>query len=114
MADFGYDISDYTDVEPLFGSLEDFDGLVEEARGLGIKVILDYVPNHTSDQHPWFVESRSSRENPKRDWYLWRDPAPDGGPPNNWLSLFGGQRLEAGRGDGPVLPTTPPRRSSPT
>ncbi len=90
MADFGYDISDHTDVEPLFGSLEDFDGLVEEARGLGIKVILDYVPNHTSDEHPWFVESRSSRENPKRDWYVWRDPAPDGGPPNNWQSFFGG------------------------
>jgi alpha-glucosidase len=90
MADFGYDISDYKDVHPLFGTLEDFDGLVAEAHGLGLKVILDYVPNHTSGEHRWFVQSRSSRENPKRDWYIWRDPAPGGGPPNNWRSVFGG------------------------
>jgi alpha-glucosidase len=90
MADFGYDISDYTGIDPLFGTLEDFDALVEAAHLLGLKVILDLVPNHTSDQHPWFIESRSSRDNPKRDWYLWRDPAPDGGAPNNWLSEFGG------------------------
>jgi alpha-glucosidase len=90
MADFGYDISDYTGVDPLFGTLDDFDGLVEEAHRLGLKVILDYVPNHTSDEHPWFVASRSSKDDPKRDWYLWRDPKPDGGPPNNWLSAFGG------------------------
>ena len=90
MADFGYDVSDYTGVDPLFGTLEGFDALIAEAHSRRIKVILDYVPNHTSDEHPWFVESRSSRENPRRDWYLWRDPAPDGGPPNNWQSIFGG------------------------
>jgi alpha-glucosidase len=90
MADFGYDISDYTGIDPLFGTLEDFEALVEAAHTLGLKVILDLVPNHTSDQHPWFIESKSSRDNPKRDWYLWRDPKPDGGVPNNWLSEFGG------------------------
>jgi alpha-glucosidase len=90
MADFGYDISDYTNIHPLFGTLNDFDRVVDQAHRLGLKIILDLVPNHTSDQHPWFLESRSSRANPKRDWYLWRDPAPDGGPPNNWLSTFGG------------------------
>src|SRR5262245_32249355 len=90
MADFGYDISDYTDIDPLFGTLADFDALVGAAHALGLKVILDLVPNHTSDRHPWFQQSRSSRESPKRNWYIWRDPAPDGGPPNNWLSDFGG------------------------
>lgn len=90
MADFGYDVSNYVDVHPLFGTLEDFDRLLEEAHARGLKVILDFVPNHTSDQHPWFEESRSSRDNPKRDWYIWRDPAPDGGPPTNWVSNFGG------------------------
>jgi alpha-glucosidase len=90
MADFGYDIADYTEIDPLFGTLEDFDALAAAAHQLGLKVILDLVPNHTSDWHPWFLESRSSRDNPKRDWYIWRDPAPDGGPPNNWLSEFGG------------------------
>ena len=74
MADFGYDVSDYCDVDPLFGTLDDFDRLVSEAHKRGIKVIIDYVPNHTSDQHAWFIESRSSRDNPKRDWYIWRDP----------------------------------------
>jgi len=73
MADFGYDIADYRDVDPLFGSLADFDALLEAAHADGIRVILDLVPNHTSDQHPWFKESRASRENPKRDWYIWRD-----------------------------------------
>ena len=87
--DFGYDVSDYLDVHPAFGTLADFDRLVAEAHRLGLRVILDFVPNHTSDQHPWFVESRSSRDNPKRDWYLWRDPKPDGSPPNNWMSYFG-------------------------
>lgn len=91
MADFGYDISDYTGIHPLFGTLADFDALLEEARARGLKLLLDLVPNHTSDQHPWFLESRSSRNNRKRDWYIWRDPAPDGGPPNNWLSEFGGR-----------------------
>ena len=82
MADFGYDVSDYTGIDPVFGSLEDFDRLVSAAHARGLRVILDYVPNHSSDRHPWFVESRSSRANPKRDWYVWRDPAPGGGPPS--------------------------------
>ena len=90
MHDFGYDVADYTDIHPLFGTLADFDRLLEETHKRGMKLILDLVPNHTSDEHPWFIESRSSRDNPKRDWYLWRDPAPDGGVPNNWLSHFGG------------------------
>ncbi len=90
MADFGYDISDYCNVDPIFGALADFDQLLHAIHQRGLKLILDFVPNHTSDQHPWFLESRSSLVNPKRDWYLWRDPAPDGGPPNNWLSNFGG------------------------
>ena len=90
MKDFGYDVSDYTAVDPVFGTLEDFDRLVEAAHAHSLKVILDFVPNHTSDQHPWFRESRASRHNPRRGWYLWRDPAPGGRPPNNWLSCFGG------------------------
>lgn len=90
MADFGYDISDYTAIHPLFGSMDDFDQLISETHKQGLKLILDLVPNHTSEEHPWFLESRSSRENPKRDWYIWRDPLPDGSPPNNWLSVFGG------------------------
>ena len=90
MADFGYDIADYRAVDPLFGTLEDFDALIAEAHRLGLKLILDLVPNHTSEQHPWFLESRSSRTNPKRDWYIWRDARADGSPPNNWLSNFGG------------------------
>lgn len=94
MADFGYDITDYTGVDPLFGTLDDFDALLAEAHAHGLRVILDLVPNHTSDLHPWFRESRSSRTNAKRSWYIWRDPAPDGGPPNNWLSQFGGSAWE--------------------
>lgn len=94
MADFGYDVSDYTGIHPMFGSMEDFDRLVAEAHSRNLRVILDWVPNHTSDQHPWFIESQSSRGDTKRDWYLWRDPAPDGGPPNNWLSVFGGSAWE--------------------
>ena len=90
MADFGYDISDYCDIDPRFGTLAAFDALVNEAHARGLKLILDFVPNHTSDRHPWFMQSRSARTDPRRDWYLWRDPAPDGGPPNNWLSNFGG------------------------
>jgi len=90
MADFGYDVADYTGIEPMFGSLDDFDRLLKTAHVLGLKVLLDLVPNHTSDRHPWFEESRSSRQSAKRDWYIWRDPAPDGGPPNNWMSDFGG------------------------
>jgi alpha-glucosidase len=91
MKDFGYDVSDYRDVHPMFGTLEDMDALIAAAHERGLKIILDFVPNHTSDQHPWFIESRSSRHNPKRDWYIWKDPAPDGGPPNNWLGRFDGK-----------------------
>jgi alpha-glucosidase len=90
MADFGYDVADYCDVDPLFGDLAAFDRLAAEAHRRGIKIIVDYVPNHTSDQHPWFIESRSSRDNPRRDWYIWRNPETDGSPPNNWGSFFGG------------------------
>jgi alpha-glucosidase len=94
MADFGYDVADYCDVDPIFGTLADFDRLLRDAHARGIRVILDFVPNHSSDQHPWFRESRSSRTHPKRDWYVWRDPAPGGGAPNNWVSLFGGPAWE--------------------
>jgi alpha-glucosidase len=90
MADFGYDIADYCNVDPLFGTLADFDRLLADAHGHGLKLILDFVPNHTSEQHPWFIESRRSRDSAKRDWYIWRPPAANGGPPNNWLSRFGG------------------------
>jgi alpha-glucosidase len=95
MQDFGYDVADYTDIHPLFGTLDDFDRLLAEAHARDLKIILDLVPNHTSWDHPWFVESRSSRDNPKRDYYLWRDPAPGDGPPetrlpNNWQTHFGG------------------------
>ena len=94
MADFGYDVADYTDVDPLFGTLADFDRLLAEVKRRKLKLLLDFVPNHTSDRHAWFVESRASRHNARRDWYLWRDAAPDGGPPNNWLSHFGGSAWE--------------------
>jgi alpha-glucosidase len=90
MRDFGYDVSDYCDIHPLFGSLADFDALLARAHALGLKLILDFVPNHTADRHPWFQESRASRRNSKRDWYIWRDAKPDGSPPNNWESEFGG------------------------
>ena len=90
MADFGYDVADYCGVHPMFGVMADFDRLLADAHAKGLKLILDFVPNHSSNQHPWFLQSRSSRDNPKRDWYIWRDPAPDGGPPNNWLANFGG------------------------
>jgi alpha-glucosidase len=88
MADFGYDVADYCDVDPVFGRLADLDRLIAECHRRDIKVVLDWVPNHTSDQHPWFLASRSSRDDPKRDWYVWRDSAPGGGPPNNWRSAF--------------------------
>lgn len=94
MADFGYDIADYTDVDPLFGTLNDFDNLILEVHRRGMKLIMDLVPNHTSDQHPWFRESRSSCNNPKRDWYIWHDAKAGGTPPNNWLSVFGGSAWE--------------------
>lgn len=90
MKDFGYDISDYRDVDPLFGTLADFKALLAKAHRLGLKVTIDQVISHTADIHPWFVESRASRDNPKADWYVWADPNPDGTPPNNWLSIFGG------------------------
>jgi alpha-glucosidase len=90
MADFGYDVANYTDIDPMFGDLATFDRLVTEMHRRNLKLILDYVPNHSSDQHPWFAESRSSRTNPKRDWYIWRDGKPDGGPPSNWVAEFGG------------------------
>lgn len=94
MVDFGYDVTDYCGVDARFGTLADVDDLLAQAHARGFKVLLDFVPNHSSDQHPWFVESRSSRTNPKRDWYVWRDGAPDGGPPNNWISDFGGSAWE--------------------
>jgi alpha-glucosidase len=94
MADFGYDVADYTNIDPVFGDLEDFDELVKNAHEKDLKVIIDFVPNHSSDQHPWFIESSSSKNNPKRDWYVWQDAKPDGSPPNNWLSVFGGSAWE--------------------
>ncbi|MCC2976697.1 DUF3459 domain-containing protein [Sphingomonas sp. PL-96] len=94
MADFGYDVADYCGIDPRFGTLAEFDALLSAAHARGLKLLLDFVPNHSSDQHPWFVESRSSREAARRDWYIWRDPAPDGGPPNNWISDFGGPAWE--------------------
>ncbi len=88
--DFGYDVADYTNVAPEYGTMADWDRLVAEARKRGIRVLVDFVLNHSSSEHPWFQQSRMSRANPKRDWYVWHDPAPDGGPPTNWQSIFGG------------------------
>jgi len=98
--DFGYDVADYEAVDPIFGDLADFDRLVTEAHQRGLRVVMDLVMNHTSHQHPWFLESRSSRDNPKRDWYIWRDAAPGGRPPNNWESVFGGKAWERDAGTG--------------
>ena len=99
MKDFGYDVSDYCGVDPLFGTLDDFDTLITRAHELGLKIVIDMVLSHTADQHPWFVESARSRDNKKSDWYVWADPRPDGTPPNNWLSIFGGSAWQwhAGR-----------------
>jgi len=94
MLDLGYDVEDFCGVNPTFGTLEDFDQLVETLHARGMRIILDFIPNHTSDQHGWFRQSRSSRSDPKRDWYVWAEPRPDGGPPNNWLSRFGGSAWE--------------------
>ncbi len=113
MADFGYDITDYCNVDPLFGDLETFDILLELAHQRQLKVIIDFVPNHTSDQHPRFLESRTSRSHPTRNWYIWADPKPDGSPPNNWLSMLGGiphsshmlWEVEGEQGSQPPLPT---------
>ncbi|MEM8750397.1 MAG: alpha-glucosidase [Pseudomonadota bacterium] len=94
MLDFGYDVSDYKAVDPMFGSLQDFDAMIAEAHRLGLKVMIDQVISHSSDQHAWFVESRCDKTNPKADWYVWADAKPDGSPPNNWLSIFGGSAWE--------------------
>lgn len=91
MKDFGYDVSDYYDIDPLFGNMDDFDALLEKAHGLGLKIIVDMVMSHTSKDHPWFQESRKGKDNPKSDWYVWADANPDGTPPNNWRSIFGGE-----------------------
>ena len=90
MKDFGYDVADYCDVDPIFGSLADFDKVVARSHELGLKVLIDQVSSHTSDEHDWFTESRSSRHNDKADWYVWADAKPDGSPPSNWQSVFGG------------------------
>ncbi|MDF9434920.1 alpha-amylase family glycosyl hydrolase [Chromohalobacter israelensis] len=90
MDDFGYDISDYRDVDPMFGTLDDFRALIDRAHDLGLRVLIDQVLSHSSDRHPWFAESRANRDNPRADWYVWADPKPDGNPPNNWLAAFGG------------------------
>ena len=94
MDDFGYDVSDYRDVDPMFGTLDDFDALIARAHELGLRVLIDLVLSHSSDQHPWFAESRTSRDNVRANWYVWADPKPDGTPPNNWLSIFGGSAWE--------------------
>ena len=94
MVDFGYDVSDYCGIHPMFGSMQDFNRLLDEAHQRGLKIILDWVPNHTSDIHPWFIEARQSRDNPRRDWYIWKDARPDGSPPNNWESFFAGSAWE--------------------
>ena len=94
MLDFGYDVSDYRDVDPMFGTLADFDALVARAHELGLRVLIDLVLSHTSSEHPWFAESRASRENARANWYVWADPKPDGTPPTNWLSIFGGPAWE--------------------
>ncbi|WP_445944247.1 alpha-amylase family glycosyl hydrolase, partial [Roseicyclus sp.] len=94
MLDFGYDVSDYCDVDPMFGSLADFDALIARAHELGIRILIDLVISHSSNQHVWFQESQHSRTNPKADWYVWADAKPDGSPPNNWLSIFGGPAWE--------------------
>lgn len=98
--DFGYDVSDYNEIDPKYGTLADFDRLVSEAHQRGIRIVLDLVLNHTSDQHPWFQQSRQGRDNPYRDWYLWRPPRPGGGPPNNWQAIFGGRGWELDKTSG--------------
>ncbi len=112
MADMGYDVSDYTDIDPIFGSLADFDAMVARAHELGLKVIIDQVLSHSSDQHPFFKESRSSRDNPKADWYVWADPKHDGSPPNNWISIFGGPAWAWDTRRQAVLPAQLPRRAA--
>lgn len=94
MKDFGYDVSDYQDVDPLFGTLDDFKQLLTKAHSLGVRVLIDLVLSHTSDRHPWFIESRKNRNNDKADWYVWAEPKIDGTPPTNWFSIFGGSAWE--------------------
>ena len=103
MADFGYDISDYSAIDPLFGTMADFDALLVEAHARGLKVILDFVPNHTSTEHPWFMESRSSRANPKRDWYIWRDRRPAAARRTTGCRQFGGSAWPFDKHDRPIL-----------
>ncbi|MDX1466171.1 MAG: alpha-amylase family glycosyl hydrolase, partial [Halomonas sp.] len=91
MKDFGYDVANYRDVDPMFGTLDDFRALVDRAHDLGLRVIIDQVLSHSSDRHAWFQESRQDRTNPKADWYVWADPKPDGTPPNNWMAAFSGR-----------------------
>jgi alpha-glucosidase len=91
MADFGYDITDFKNVDPIFGNITDLDKLIQAVHHHDMKILMDFVPNHTSNLHPWFLESRSSLGNPKRDWYIWHDALPDGNPPNNWLAMLGGR-----------------------
>ncbi len=113
MADFGYDVADYCNIDPMFGTLADFKQFADRAHGLGMKVLLDFVPNHSSDRHPWFEESRSSRDNPKRDWYLWRDPAPGGGSrPTTGRAAWGEVRVGMGRAYRPVLLSRVPARTA--
>jgi alpha-glucosidase len=100
MVDLGYDISDHTSVDPRLGTLSDFDRLLAASHARGLRVLIDFVPNHTSSAHPWFLEARASRESARRDWYIWRDPKPDGSPPNNWVSPFGGSQWEYDRRTG--------------
>ena len=90
MKDFGYDVSDYRDIDPQFGTMADFDALIARAHQLNLKIMIDLVLSHTSDQHPWFAESRAGKHGDKADWYVWADPQPNGAPPSNWLSVFGG------------------------
>ena len=113
-ADWGYDVADYTDVDPDFGTLEDLDRLVAEAADRGIRVLIDLVPNHTSDRHPWFVDARSSRTADHRDWYVWADGGPDGSAAQQLAIVVRRPGLDLGRRDGPVLPPQLPCRSSRT
>ena len=93
MKDFGYDVADFCGIDPMFGTMQDFENLLQKAHDCGLKVIIDQVYSHTSDAHSWFAQSRESKDNPKSDWYVWADPKPDGSPPNNWQSVFHGLSL---------------------
>ena len=112
--DWGYDVADYTGVHPELGTLEDMDELIAEAGRRGIRILLDLVPNHTSDRHAWFQDALSGRDARYRDFYVWADPGPDGGPPNNWISELRRLGVDARRGQRPVLPGAVPARPSPT